>query len=472
MKAPSPALLQQFAVIVGPQNAVTGAAELEPYLVEPRGLYHGSTPVVLRPGNTAEVSAILKLAQANGIAVVPQGGNTGMVGGQIPDASGAEIIVNLGRMNRIRKLDAESNTVTVEAGVILQTLQEAADAADRLFPLSLSAEGSAQIGGNIATNAGGTAVLAYGNTRDLVLGLEVVLANGEVWDGLRTLRKDNTGYDLKHLFIGAEGTLGIITGAVLKLFPKPKGRSVAFAGLASPHQALRLFGIARSIGGPNVTACELMSATSVGFLYRNAPQFRDPLAGKHAWYLLLEISSSRSEEEARALIEEIFVKAFEDGVAEDAVLAESLQQSKDLWHIRHALSDIQKAEGGSIKHDISVPVASMPAFLEEATALVEKMVPGCRPAAFGHMGDGNIHFNISQPVGADKQAYLARWDEMNDAVHAIASRMGGSISAEHGIGALKRHALPHVKSGVEMGLMRSIKGAFDPAGILNPGKVL
>ncbi|MBO6755348.1 MAG: FAD-binding oxidoreductase [Roseibium sp.] len=463
---------ENFGKLIGAGNVITDPVDQAPYLVEWRDLYHGRTPMVLRPGSTEDVGAIMRYASQNGIAIVPQGGNTGLVGGQIPRESGLEVVLSLGRMNRIRAVDPQGFTITVEAGVVLEAVQTAAEEADRLFPLSLGAQGSCQIGGNISTNAGGTAVLAYGNTRDLVLGLEVVLANGEIWNGLRTLRKDNTGYDLKQLFIGAEGTLGIITAAALKLFPKPKKLEAAFVGLASPEDALALFSIAKAQAGPVLTGFELMPRTGVEFCLRHLGGARDPLTGPHNWYALMELSSGSDAFEIRALQEAILAEAFETGLVEDAAFAQSLQQVKDFWHIRHGMSEVQKEEGGSIKHDVSVPVALIPEFLAEAIAAVEAFVPGCRPVPFGHLGDGNIHFNVSQPEGADKAAFVAKWDEMNTIVHGIVHKFGGSISAEHGIGRLKKDLLPGVKSKVELDLMRRLKQALDPEGILNPGRVL
>jgi FAD/FMN-containing dehydrogenase len=471
-RTPDPAVLDRFAQIVGDAHALRDPADTAPYLVELRGLYQGRTPMVLRPGSVSEVSEILKLATATGTAIVPQGGNTGLVGGQVPDESGHEIVVSLARLDRIRALDVEGNTVVAEAGVILKSLQDEAERHGRLFPLSLASEGSCRIGGNLSSNAGGTAVLAYGNMRDLCLGLEVVLPTGEVLDDLRLLRKDNTGYDLKDLFIGAEGTLGIITAASLKLFPIPKGRAVAYAGLASPQAALALFAIAREHGGPSLTGFELLPRIGVEFTVRHMPGVRDPLESPHDWYVLLDISSSRSSQDARETIEAILTEGLERGLVDDAVIAESIAQEKAFWHLRESMSEAQRYEGGSIKHDISVPVASVPAFMDKAGPAVLAMIPGARICAFGHMGDGNLHYNISQPVGADKADFLARWYEVNDVVHAIVAEFRGSISAEHGIGRLKRDELAHVKSPVALALMHRLKQAFDPAGIMNPGKVL
>ena len=469
---PSADLIARFAAIVGEKNALTAEADTASYLVEPRELYPGKTALVLRPGCTQEVSEILKLANAEGVAVVPQGGNTGLVGGQIPDVSGAQVIVSLSRMNRIREIDETGNTMTVEAGVVLETIHQEAEKIGRLFPLTLGAQGSCEIGGNLSTNAGGTAVLAYGNTRELILGVEVVLPDGRIWEGLRKLRKDNTGYDLKQLFIGAEGTLGIVTAAVLKLFPAPKAQEVAFAGLSDPEGALKLFNMARARAGSMLTGFELMPRLGIEFTLKHLDGARDPLMAPHPWYVLMELSSGSDAEAARALMELIFEDAFEHGLVDDAALAESFAHREAFWRLRHGMSDVQKMEGGSIKHDVSVPVARIPEFLERATRAVEEAIPGCRPCPFGHMGDGNIHYNISQPVDGDKEAFLARWDEANAIVHEIVAELGGSISAEHGIGIQKRHLLPKVKSDVELDMMRALKATFDPNGIMNPGKML
>jgi FAD/FMN-containing dehydrogenase len=463
---------ERFAEMIGAANVLTTADDQAPFLTEWRDLYKGVTPMVLRPGSTEEVSAVVRYAYENDLKVVPQGGNTGLVGGQIPQESGDEIVLSLTRMNKVRAVDPNGFTLTVESGVILETVQNEAEKVDRLFPLSLGAQGSCQIGGNISTNAGGTAVLAYGNTRDLVLGLEVVLPTGEIWNGLRTLRKDNTGYDLKQLFIGGEGTLGIITAASLKLFPKPKKLEAAFIGLANPHAALKVFSMAKAQAGPLLTGFEIMPRVGVQFCLDHLDGARDPLEGEHAWYVLMELSSGSEVFPVRDLMEGILGEAFEAELVEDAAFAQNLTQVQDFWHIRHGMSEVQKAEGGSIKHDVSIPVASVPEFLDEAIAAVEAFVPGCRPVPFGHLGDGNIHFNVSQPVGADKEAYLAKWDEMNAIVHGIVADFSGSISAEHGIGRLKKDLLRDVKSEIELDLMRGIKSAFDPKNLMNPGRVL
>ena len=466
------ALIERFSAIVGEKNALTAPEDLAAYLVEQRDLYHGRTPLVLRPGSTEEVAAIMKLASETKTPVVPQGGNTGLVGGQQPDESGAAIILSLGRMNRIRNFDTVGNLVTLEAGVILKNLQEAAEKAGRLFPLSLGAEGSCQIGGNLGSNAGGTAVLAYGNMRELCLGLEVVLPTGEILNDLRYVKKDNTGYDLKDLFIGSEGTLGVITAAVLKIFPQPKGKGVAYAGLRNPEDVLRLFQLATEHAGPSLTGFELMPRVGVEFTVRHVDGVRDPLESPHDWYVLIDISSTRSEEDARTTLETILTEAFENDIIQDAAIGESVAQAQSFWKMREEMSWAQKPEGGSIKHDISVPVASIPAFIHEANAATLEMIPGARIVCFGHIGDGNLHYNVSQPVGADKEAFLARWHELNHRIHTIVASYTGSISAEHGIGQLKREELAFFKQDVALDLMRRIKSAFDPAGIMNPGKVL
>ncbi|MDJ1157785.1 FAD-binding oxidoreductase [Chelatococcus sp. SYSU_G07232] len=468
---PLDSLIARLAQIVGEQHLLTRTEDMAPHLREWRDLYRGAALAVVKPGATQEVAAIMRLATAEHLPVVPQGGNTGLVGGQIPDTSGTMLVLSLQRLDRVREVDPLTDTMTVEAGVTLQRAQEAAEEAGRLFPLSLASEGSCTVGGNIATNAGGTAVIAYGNTRDLVLGLEVVLADGRVWNGLGKLRKDNTGYDLKNLFVGSEGTLGIVTAAVLKLFPRPRSRATAFCGLASPAAALDLLTLAKRRAGGAVTTFELMPRIGLDFVLRHAPGTRDPLAAAHRWYVLIELSSQLDGGIDDSL-EAILGEAIEVGSVEDAALASSLEQRAAFWKLREALSEVQRHEGGSIKHDVSVPVAEVPAFLAEATAAVEAWMAGCRVVAFGHLGDGNIHYNVSQPVGADKAAFLARWDELNSLVHGIVARYAGSISAEHGIGRLKRHLLPEVKDPVALALMRDLKRTLDPDGILNPGAVL
>ncbi len=467
--APSPETLRAFTEIVGEKYALTAAVDQEPYLREWRKLYIGKTPLVLRPGTVEEVSRIMALANETGTAVVPQGGNTGLVGGQIP--FGPEIVLSMERLNRIRSVDPRGNSMIAEAGATLAAAQKAAEEAGRLFPLSIASEGSCQIGGNLSTNAGGLQVLAYGNARSLVLGLEVVLADGRIWNGLRALRKDNTGYDLRDLFIGAEGTLGVITAAVLKLVPAPKSKATTFVGLSGLDEAARFFDLAHELGAGELTGFELIPRIGVEFVLRHADGARDPLSSPHPWYALMELSSLRVDA-AQTTIEAILVEGVEQGVVADAVLAASLAQANEFWRIREMLTEVQLQEGGSIKNDVSVPVAALPEFISRAIDAVTALVPGCRPVPFGHYGDGNIHFNISQPVGADKDAFLARWDEVTGAVNAIVLELGGSVSAEHGIGRLKRDLLREVKAAVEIELMHKIKEVFDPKGILNPGKVI
>ncbi len=465
----SPDLLARFAAIVGDKYAVTDPQAQEPYLVEMRGLYRGHTPLVLRPGSVREVAAILKLANETKIAIVPQGGNTGLVGGQIPQQG--EIVLSLNRLDRIRELDPVSNTITCEAGVTLQKARAAAASVDRLYPLSLPSEGSCTIGGTLSTNAGGTAALAYGIARTLALGIEVVLADGRVPKDLNKLKKDNTGYDLRNLFIGAEGTLGIITAAVLKLLPRPRSVETAFVGLGSPQAALDLLGLAAERIAGGVTSFELMQRMGIDFVLRHGTGLRDPLGQMHPWYVLIELSSQAAQG-LRAALEEILAEGQARGLIADAAIADNLEQAKAFWRIREMFGEVQRHEGASIKHDVSVPVAAVPAFIAEANAAIARLVPGARPLPFGHLGDGNIHYNVAQPVGGNTEEFLKRWDEVNAAVFAIVKKLGGSISAEHGIGVMKRELLPQVKDAVALDLMRTLKRALDPNNILNPGKVL
>lgn len=465
-------LIAQFTAIVGASHAVRDQAELAPRLVENRGLYQGTSPLLLKPASTEEVAEIMKLASKTGTAIVPQTGNTGLVGGQTPRAGASDIILSLERMNKVREIDAVANVIVADAGCILEDIHTAADSVNRMFPLTLASQGSCRIGGNLATNAGGTAVLAYGNMRQLCLGLEVVLPTGEIWNSLRKLKKDNTGYDLRDLFIGSEGTLGVITAAVLKLFPKPIGHQVAFVGLASPDAALKLFEKATSLCGSALTGFELMPRLGVEFTTKHIPGVRDPLARPHAWYVLIDISTSDSSDAADAMMQVLLEQGLESGIVEDAVIATSDAQRQAIWHMRESMSEAQRPEGGSIKHDVSVPVSSIPEFMAAAETAVLQVIPDARICAFGHMGDGNIHYNISQPVGADKAEFIGRWREVNAVVHELVLSYGGSISAEHGIGQLKRDELAHIRDGIEIDLMRRIKSAFDPAGIMNPGKVI
>ena len=465
-------LLGRIEAVVGAKGLVAEPAEMAPYLSEPRGLYTGRARILVRPATTAEVAEVVRLCAESGTPVVPQGGNTGLVGGATPFEDGRAVLLNLGRMNKIRAVDAANNTITVEAGCILRQVQEAAAAVDRLFPLSLGAEGSCQIGGNISTNAGGIQVLRYGNMRELVLGLEVVLPDGRVWDGLRALRKDNTGYDLKQLFIGAEGTLGIITAAVLRLFPMPRERATAFAAVRDLEAAVALLGRIRAAAGDVVTSFELFPRFGIDLALAHVPGTQDPLAGRHDWYVLAEVAGGGRGGALADMLESALTDAFEDGLVPDATVAASQAQADAFWRLREGMVEGQKSAGGSIKHDIAVPVSAVPAFLARAMAAVTELIPGIRPVPFGHLGDGNIHFNLSQPVGADKAAYLARWDEVNRVVHDIVAEFSGSISAEHGIGRLKVEENQHYKSALEIELMQTVKKALDPRGLMNPGKVV
>jgi D-lactate dehydrogenase (cytochrome) len=462
-------LLARFAAIVGEKYAVTDPAMQEPYLREMRDLYHGRTPMVLRPGTVAEVSAILRLANETRTPIVPQGGNTGLVGGQVPHHG--EIVLSLNRMDKIREVDATSNTITAEAGVSLGRVREAAANADRLYPLLLPSEGTCTVGGNLSTNAGGTTAVSWGVARAQALGLEVVLADGRVLNNLNKLKKDNTGYDLKNLFIGAEGTLGIITAATLRLIPRPRSVETAFVGVASPEAALALLGITSEQSGGNITSFELMYRMGIDAVLKYDTGSRDPLIDKHEWYALIELSS-QAREGLRDTMENILAEGVEKGLVADAAIAESLDQAKAFWRIREMFGEVQRQVGGSIKHDISVPVAHVPAFIKEANEAVVKLVPGARPLPFGHLGDGNIHYNVAQPIDADKAAFLERWHDVNMVVFDVVLKYGGSISAEHGIGIMKRDLLPTIKDPVAMELMRAIKRTLDPNGILNPGKVL
>jgi FAD/FMN-containing dehydrogenase len=461
--------LQSLKSVVGPKGWIDEEAAMEPYLAEQRGLYRGKTPLVLRPSGTAEVAEIVRLCAAARLPIVPQGGNTGLCGGAVAQGG---VLLSLGRMNRIRAIDPIDFTITVEAGCVLAEIQRAAAEADRLFPLSLGAEGSCQIGGNLSTNAGGIAVLRYGTARELTLGLEAVLPDGTIWNGLTGLRKDNTGYDLKQLFIGAEGTLGVITAATLKLFPRPRQVETAFLGLARAEDAMVLFAKAREASGDQLTAFELIPRIGLEMAMRHVPGIRDPLAATHPWYVLLQTSSSQSGSGLRQALETLLEDALARALVADGVIAESAAQARDFWRIREGLVEGQRYEGGSIKHDVAVPVSRVAAFISRAMAAVETRLPGIRPVAFGHVGDGNIHFNLSQPPGADRAAYLARWAEFNQIVHDLVAEFGGSISAEHGIGLLKRAELAHYKPPEALDAMRRIKAALDPLGIMNPGKVL
>jgi FAD/FMN-containing dehydrogenase len=472
LQKPRAETIEALAKIVGHKNAIRDEADMAAYLTEWRDRYRGKAALVLKPGSTEEIAAILKCANDAHIGIVPQGGNTGLVGAQIPDESGDQVVLSLQRLDHVRDVDLASNTMTVEAGLTLADAQQVADRAGRLFPLSLASEGSCQIGGVLATNAGGLAVLAYGNARDLALGLEVVLADGRVWHGLKSLRKDNTGYDLRDLFIGSEGTLGIITAAVLRLFPRPMERVTCVAGLNDLERAPEFFTRVHDAAGPMLTAFEILPRIGIAFAIKHGHELRDPFPTPYAWYLMFELTSPRVGEEPHRLAEALLQEAIEAGEISDAIVATSLKQAQDLWRLREVMSEAQKPEGGSIKHDVSVPVARIPEFIARANQLVELMIPGARPVPFGHFGDGNIHYNVSQPLGMDKDVFLANWETLNAAVHEIVLDLGGSISAEHGIGRMKRDLLPHAKGEIAVELMRKIKASFDPNGILNPGKLL
>ena len=464
-------LRAQLCDLVGPANVLDRDADTLPYLGEPRGLYRGRTLAVVRPKTPDEVAGVMRLCHAARLSVVPQGGNTGLVGGQTPDGEGRSIVLSLRRLDALREIDPINDTMTAEAGMTLQAARAAAERTDREFPLWLASGGSCTIGGNLATNAGGVNVIAHGNARELVSGIEVVLADGRVLSNLSKLRKDNTGYDLKHLFIGSEGTLGIITAAVLRLVPRPRSIATAFVGVPDPAAALALLGRARDACGARIRAFELMPRLALDFVLGAVPQARDPLSAPYPWYVLVELASAGNEPLADALAA-LLERAVEDGLASDAAIAASLAQAEALWLLRESVSDAQKRYGGSIKHDISVPVAAVPAFLAAVEPAVRRLVPGARLCAFGHLGDGNIHCNVQQPEGVGTADFLARWDEVNRIVHDLALSYAGSISAEHGIGQLKRDLLSGVKDPVMLSTMRLIKQALDPSGILNPGKVL
>ena len=452
--------------VAGPKGWSDDPAEIAPHLQEWRGKYQGTSSLLLKPDSTETVSKILSICNETRTAIVPQGGNTGLVGGQIPFNN--EIILSLSRLNRIRDVDASGMNMIAEAGATLAAVQDAAAKTDRLFPLSIASEGSATIGGNVSTNAGGVHVLHYGNTRDLVLGVEAVLADGRVLDMLRTLRKDNTGYDLKQLFIGAEGTLGIVTGVALKLFPQPAERVTALIAVRDPQAAVNLLSYLQAATGGAMSAFELMPRLGLEFVLAHIPQTADPLAKPSPWYVLAEASGG-----ANSHLEDALESALSSsGLVTDAVIAQSDTQRAALWKLREGMSEAQKPEGGSIKHDVSVPINSIPAFLKEGIAAVEKLAPGVRPVPFGHLGDGNIHFNFTVPKNGDNAAFLARWNEIQDTVHDIVKRYHGSISAEHGLGIMKVHEIERYKSAAELDVMRALKRTLDPNNILNPGKVV
>jgi len=470
---PQTELISGLQALLGPQGVLTAAADLEPYVVDWRGVYRGTAAAVARPANTAEVAAVMKLCAATGTPLVPQGGNTGMCGASVPQAGGREIVLSLARMNRILEVDPLNNTLTAEAGCVLATIRQAAADADRLFPLSLGAEGSCQIGGNLSTNAGGVNVLRYGNTRDLVLGMEVVLPDGRIWNGLRGLRKDNTGYDLKQLFIGAEGTLGIITAATLKLFPRPAAGATAWMAVRDPEAALRLLALMRSHCSDRITAFELISRHSLELVWKHVPGTRDPLTAAHPWIVLTELADAGDESALRADLERALEDAMQQHLVVDAVIAESRTQAQALWHMRESIPEGARQEPVMVyRHDIAVAVGRIPEFIREAQAALEARFPGVRLICFGHLGDGNLHYNAYLPERLRSDAAAREAHDVTETVYDIVQRYGGSFSAEHGIGLSKVAELARYKSAVELDLMRTVKHALDPQGLLNPGKVL
>ncbi|MCK6391257.1 MAG: FAD-binding oxidoreductase [Azonexus sp.] len=462
----SPDLISRLAQVVGAAQVLTEAADLAPYLTDWRGRYRGQAQCVVRPGNTEEVAAVVRACAEAGAVIVPQGGNTSLCGAATPDDSGRAVIVSLSRMNRILAVDADNSTISVEAGCTLAAVQSAAQAVNRLFPLALASEGSCQIGGNLSTNAGGVQVLRYGNTRELTLGLEVVLPDGQVWQGLRGLRKDNTGYDLKQLFIGAEGTLGIITAAVLKLFPLPAPQTTCWLNVASPAAAVDVLNAAKSRFDAQLTAFELVSEVALGLVLQHMPGARRPGATS-PWYVLAEFSGATNVE-----VEVWLGEQLDAGAVLDGTLATSATQAASLWALRESISEAQKIEGLSIKHDIAVPVSQVPTFLSRVDAQLSAAFPGIRVVAFGHLGDGNLHYNLSRPLAGDNADFMACQGDVNRIVHDAVHALNGTISAEHGLGQLKREEILRYKSGVEMDLMRRIKLAIDPQGRMNPGKLL
>lgn len=477
MNAPLPhPLLEQLRQICGAANVLTHddpTTDLSPWEQDWRKRVRGRALAVVRPGDTAQVAAVVKACAAAGTPIVPQGGNTGLVVGGVPNGSGTQIVLSMTRMNAVRAIDPANLTITVEAGCVLQNLQAAAEATGFLFPLSLGAEGSCTIGGNLGTNAGGTQVVRYGNTRELCLGLEVVTAQGEVWHGLSGLRKDNTGYDLRNLMIGSEGTLGIITAATMKLYPQPAAQLTACAAVPSMEAAVQLLGLAHQRLGPGLTGFEVMGQFALSLVDKHYPQLRVPLWQETPWCVLLENSDSESESHARGQFEALLEAALDLGCVTDAVVAENLTQAKGLWHIRESITMAQATEGLNIKHDISIPVSRIPDFVAETDALLAQNVPGVRMVDFGHLGDGNLHYNVQAPEGADGQAFLREFeDTVNTLVFDQVKRFGGSISAEHGVGEQKVHKLPHYKDPTALAMMRAVKQALDPQNILNPGRVL
>jgi len=467
-------LKEKLRAIVGSEHVLTGE-DAKPYLVDWRKRYQGEALAVVRPGNTQEVASVVRLCYENDVPIVTVGGNTGLCGGATPDESGRAVVVNTARMNRVRAIDTDNDTITVEAGCILKNLQDFARDAGRLFPLSLAAEGSCTIGGNLATNAGGTQVLRYGNARELALGLEVVTAHGEIWNGLRGLRKDNTGYDLRDLFIGSEGTLGIITAATLKLYPLPVAQCTALLALGSLKDAVSMLSRARAGFGASLTAFEVMAGPVLQRVVQLFPQQRIPFEGETAsspWFALLELSDSESAEHAQDRFEKVLGAAIEDGLVKDAAIAESVAQSQALWHLRESIPLAEAQLGKSIKHDVSIPISRIAEFVEVTNAAIQEKFPGVTNVIFGHLGDGNLHYNVARAQNQSQEELLALQDDVYELVHASVMSFNGSISAEHGIGQLKVKELPRYKSEIEMSLMRTIKRALDPKGLFNPGKVV
>lgn len=461
-------LLDELKAIVGPRGWTTTASELEPHLSERRGQVHGRTPIMVSPASTAEVSAIVRSCASAGAAIVPQGGNTGLCGGAIPDNSGQQVLLSMARMNRIRSVDADDFSIIVDAGCILADVQRAARDVGLVFPLSLTAEGSCQIGGNLSTNAGGINVIRYGTARQQVLGIEVVLADGRVWDGLRTLRKDTAGYDMKHVFIGSEGTLGIITAAALRLMPQNPATETALIALPSATAAVQLLGRLRSMSGDQLQAFELISAAAMNLALRHGANCRSPFDPGYPWTVLMESASAAGDTNFATGL----AAALDDCGALDAVFAKNAGEAEQLWQIRHAIPDAQIAAGASLKHDISVPISKIAEFLRRSGALVKTMLPGATPVVFGHVGDGNLHYNISQPIGADALEFQRQGEATSAAIYDLAHELGGSFSAEHGVGVLKKANLAKYRSAIEIELMRALKAALDPHNRLNPGKVI
>jgi FAD/FMN-containing dehydrogenase len=471
-RPPDRATLDELKAAVGSGSWFDSPEDLAPYLVDFRGLYRGATPLVLMPRDSHEVCRILEICNRREAAVVPHGGNTSYCGAATPDESGTQVVLSMRRLNRIRRLDAADYSMIVESGCTLAEAQAAARTVDRLFPLSLGSEGTAQIGGNLSTNAGGTAVLRYGMMRDLVLGLEVVLADGRIMSGLKSLRKDNTGYDVKSLFIGAEGTLGVITAASLKLFPLPADTATALVGVDSPRHALDLLGLLRKAAGDQVTTFELMPQLAVELTVKHIAGVADPLDQGTAWYLLVELTSPNPRQNLAGLLADELHQAASDGVVKDAIIATSIAQAMAMWKLRESIPEAQRHHGASLKHDISVPVSSVPKLIEEGSALVRRLVPEGEVVGYGHLGDGNLHFNVSQRPGSDKTAFLQRGGPLEHAVFDLVDSLGGSISAEHGIGRLKAAEFAERADPVELAVMHDLKRALDPKGILNPGKIL